>query len=1223
MFPERQEAQTQELLPCDLSDGFSTPQCLKAHSRVKGSLPVTEDQDLKVYLRVRPFLKAELANDESKDCVIIEDSETVVLEAPKHSTTMKNSERGIGQAVHKFTFSQIFGQETSQKAFFDGTVKDLVKQYLQGQNSLVFTYGVTNAGKTYTIQGTAKDGGILPRSLDMLFDHIKGRQYQKMDLKPHIGDEVLKLGSHQTWQEEAIKAAIFSTLSEETECRPLRMTTNKSSPKNLAQPSSITPAVSVAFDQLEKHSEVISRASDTGLADQRPLRYSVWVSFCEIYNECVYDLLDVVPTLKSQKRQNLRVCEDQKGNSYIKDLKWINITSSDEAFKFLKIGNKNRSLASTKINQQSSRSHSIFSIQLMEIIGDDKPHVIRTSELSLCDLAGSERCDKAQTFGDRLKEAGNINNSLLILGKCISALRQKQQNKLKQIVVPFRESKLTRLFQAFFCGKGKACIIININQCASMYDETLHVMKFSAIAKQMFPIRPKVNLQLIDPIDGSNASMMVCTDLRETLTAENCFSEDLLIENEELDFSTLGHEELLGMIENLKQTLIAERQHKLVLEIRVRKEMGEAMFHQLLRTEEVWSERFEELKEIYEEQLDSKLHLYKESIRRHAYKCALEEVQYKCVSKEMFTDEQSKVKKLSHNKRETTRTGGGPANLHPLTPLEERATAFMGPAWRRTISTAQAGPTREGVELEDNPPDDPNQDSDVDEPEEESNLPEQHGHKGHFEGFDDRSVLLNLEVNTSHLPGSSVISGSTFYGFPPSEVAGPGGGGVPQHCTPMAPPSEVTGPSSNGAGAGANQQGTPGVPRSQPASPSGMLRRRSRGRGRRHGSRAPEMQDATDVVQMMALGGESVELTRSLLDTITGVNEEVAGLSGEVTVMAREIGTMSANISEGMVAMRDGMSEVVERMTVAMTKAMREGMSELAAAIREHAQTPCPLTESTATPTPIAAPSSEQAEAMPSDLPPGPSNLPRDVDTPPPSRYPVAEMLERRILVRDSKVEELTAALSKYQSQPALVAANSESITGLLEELAWFKEEVSNAQSRLQSLQLEAVVNENELNRYKELYKSKVISEEQSAKLLEQKDQVTRFLTKEICTSLQEAEKKYQESNEELKKLNWTITKQEKMFKEVEEEHVGQINQLQDKVSKLQEELTLATKLSNAERPPQMKKRLFANLTGSKLAVGSPSKTSLFKSRELTPRLKVKKNAVSGKFPSLPSKAHE
>uniref|UniRef100_UPI00398E603F myb-related transcription factor, partner of profilin-like n=1 Tax=Pristiophorus japonicus TaxID=55135 RepID=UPI00398E603F len=91
-------------------------------------------------------------------------------------------------------------------------------------------------------------------------------------------------------------------------------------------------------------------------------------------------------------------------------------------------------------------------------------------------------------------------------------------------------------------------------------------------------------------------------------------------------------------------------------------------------------------------------------------------------------------RKVAHNKRERTRTGGGPANLHPLTPLEERVAALMGPAWRKTISTAQAGPTLEGEEPEANP-EDAKEDSDADEPEEgnifQSNPPgQERGERG-------------------------------------------------------------------------------------------------------------------------------------------------------------------------------------------------------------------------------------------------------------------------------------------------------------------------------------------------------------------------------------------------------------------------------------------------------------------------------------------------------------
>ncbi|EDO32132.1 predicted protein, partial [Nematostella vectensis] len=80
--------------------------------------------------------------------------------------------------------SRVFGPETTQKDFFDETSLGLVRDFVDGQNCLVFTYGVTNSGKTYTIQGTAKDGGVLPRTLDVLFNSIQGREYNRMDLKP-------------------------------------------------------------------------------------------------------------------------------------------------------------------------------------------------------------------------------------------------------------------------------------------------------------------------------------------------------------------------------------------------------------------------------------------------------------------------------------------------------------------------------------------------------------------------------------------------------------------------------------------------------------------------------------------------------------------------------------------------------------------------------------------------------------------------------------------------------------------------------------------------------------------------------------------------------------------------------------------------------------------------------------------------------------------------------
>ncbi|KAM4688937.1 LOW QUALITY PROTEIN: kinesin-like protein KIF20A [Discoglossus pictus] len=601
-------------MPCSID--ADTPESV---SSVK---PQSEQvsQPLKVYLRVRPFSKAELANNESQDCITIENSETVCLQAPKDSSTMKNCERGIGQSAHKFTFTRIFGSETTQADFFEGTMKDVVNSFVKGQNGLVFTYGVTNAGKTFTIQGTPKDGGILPRSLDVVFNHIGGRHYPKMNLKPYLSSDVMKLDPAQVKQEEALKASLLNSLKEDE--RGMKSSQSSSS--------------------LHRHLSYSSESISSGdsecaclAGDDKSFQFSAWVSFFEIYNEYIYDLLDQFPS-KNQKRNTLKICEDQSSTSYVRDLKWLNINSTEEACKVLQFGNKNRSLASTRMNQQSSRSHSIFTIRLLKLSADEDPSVLAVSEMSLCDLAGSERCNKTQTVGDRLKEAGNINNSLLILGKCIAALKQSQNPK-KVNCIPFRESKLTRLFQPFFCGRGKACMIVNINQCASTYDETLHVMRFSAVAKQVVQVIQPRSFDFMGPrILGKDGKVILEID-------GNLSIDELISEEEEMDVSILSPEDLLNKVDELREKLIAERQSKLVLEVQVRKEMGEAMYQQMVDLDETWSKRLEDLKETYDEQLETRLEMYKKAIKNYAYRQAMEDLEEDYIPFDEFQVEQDKV----------------------------------------------------------------------------------------------------------------------------------------------------------------------------------------------------------------------------------------------------------------------------------------------------------------------------------------------------------------------------------------------------------------------------------------------------------------------------------------------------------------------------------------------------------------------------------------------------
>lgn len=110
---------------------------------------------------------------------------------------------------------------------------------------------------------------------------------------------------------------------------------------------------------------------------------------------------------------------------------------------------------------------------------------------AFCDLAGSERLKKTLNEGERLKEAQNINTSLLVLGRCLKSVYETQGTKHKtNLVGPFRESKLTRLFQRPLSGNENIALIVNVNPSPNLYIETQNVLNFSAIAKKII-IEPK------------------------------------------------------------------------------------------------------------------------------------------------------------------------------------------------------------------------------------------------------------------------------------------------------------------------------------------------------------------------------------------------------------------------------------------------------------------------------------------------------------------------------------------------------------------------------------------------------------------------------------------------------------------------------------------------------------------------------------------------------------
>ncbi|KAM3868822.1 kinesin-like protein KIF20A [Diretmus argenteus] len=568
-------------------------------------------EKVKVYLRIRPHTEGEKASGE-EGCVNIQNEETLILKAPKDSQNMKSAERGITQSMHKFSFSKIFGPQTTQQEFFEGTMRKMVKDVLHGENRLLYTYGVTNSGKTYTIQGAGRAAGLLPRALVSVFRKLQGHLYGGMDLKPVMYQDVRQLDPSEVRVEESRRSSL---LKEDESLASRRGGTSTAWDSGIAGLSSISNIAT----QLEDSDNVClepDSLSHTGGEDlAEGVLFSVWVSFYEIYNEFLYDLLDAAPSLQPRKRPTLRLNDDKHGNPYVKDLTWIQIRSAEEAWRILRAGCRNQSFASTHLNQNSSRSHSIFSIRVLHIQAESG-QAMHVSELTVCDLAGSERC-KDQRSGERMKEANNINTSLHTLGRCISALRYNQNNRSRPPqVVPFRDSKLTRVLQGFFCGRGSSSMVVNINPCASVYDETLQALKFSAIATQLIhgpstKTRVAYILSLLrEPMPHSNDS---------TLMEEEEESDD-----EEGDISMLDTESLLQAIDVLKREVQRQREEKDSLEANVREQVVSEMMEVISNMQNDFRERLETDRALIEERCEDKINILQNNLKKY-YSQELEE----------------------------------------------------------------------------------------------------------------------------------------------------------------------------------------------------------------------------------------------------------------------------------------------------------------------------------------------------------------------------------------------------------------------------------------------------------------------------------------------------------------------------------------------------------------------------------------------------------------------
>ena len=338
-----------------------------------------KSESVKVVVRCRPLGNKEM--EEQRECIVNVDMNACFIQVynPQNIKEIKS-----------FTFDHTYDWRATQELIFNQTALPILESIMEGYNGTIFAYGQTGTGKTYTMEGSdnEKDKGIIPRSIDWIFNNIKNYPAQQ---------------------------------------------------------------------------------------------FLVRVSFVEIYNEEVRDLLSKV------KRQKLNVREKDKV-FYVENVTVIQAENSKMTLDIMKAGRVNRATGATKMNPGSSRSHSIFSITVESSTTDEAGEAhYKVGKLNLVDLAGSERQSKTESTGERFVEATKINLSLTCLGSVINKLVSG-----KQQYIPYRDSKLTMLLQDSLGGNTKTVMIANVGPADYNYDETLNTLWYASRAKKI-KNKPRIN----------------------------------------------------------------------------------------------------------------------------------------------------------------------------------------------------------------------------------------------------------------------------------------------------------------------------------------------------------------------------------------------------------------------------------------------------------------------------------------------------------------------------------------------------------------------------------------------------------------------------------------------------------------------------------------------------------------------------------------------------------
>ncbi|KAH8061814.1 hypothetical protein JL722_3768 [Aureococcus anophagefferens] len=346
------------------------------------------EESLAVFCRLRPLGKGEMGG-----VVEVTDAKTVRSAPPAQSARHASNHVRRGARLHAHAGSTT---PATQADVYEATTAPLVDALFAGRSALLFTYGVTNAGKSYTMMGDPEDEaarGLMPRALNLILEKAEA-----------LGGEVK-------------------------------------------------------------------------------------LSFMEIYNENVYDLMDKAAA-QTGKRRALRV-KDLSTRMEVASLSAVRVATAAHGLALAKAAQAQRKTSSTGLNKTSSRSHSICQLTVVDAAGKAGP------VLMLVDLAGSERIDRtgAAASGAQQKEANHINQSIMRLMNCLRVVREKQASGSQgREVVPWRDSKLTHLFQYLLAPPNgglvaRVSMIVNVSPSAGDHNESTYVMSNAAQAKAVAIVR--------------------------------------------------------------------------------------------------------------------------------------------------------------------------------------------------------------------------------------------------------------------------------------------------------------------------------------------------------------------------------------------------------------------------------------------------------------------------------------------------------------------------------------------------------------------------------------------------------------------------------------------------------------------------------------------------------------------------------------------------------------